>query len=80
MVRLAAVGSCLNLALIIVTSNGASAITDAGAYSALGEPSGHQNVLLSESDREKYNTACPDYRHYSAFPQYVCLALFCSCV
>lgn len=65
--RLMAVISCLNIAFIFTTCNGASAITDGGTYSAPGE------FLVSEADHAKYNAACPDYRHYSAFPQYVCL-------
>lgn len=71
MVRLADVDVCLNIALLLVRFNGASAITDGATDSAPGDPLGHQNVLISEANHDYYRAACPDYRHYAAFPQYV---------
>ena len=70
MMLLAVVCLGLNIAFLFSTINGASAI---GPSATAGKPMGHEDVLISEADHEHYKAACPDYRHYSAFPQYVCL-------
>ena len=38
---------------------------------ARGKIGSNQEVLGNGIDGEKYQTACPDYKHYAVMPQYV---------
>lgn len=43
----------------------------AGALEDWKHGSNNQEAFGSGIDRERYRTACPDYKHYSVVPQYV---------
>lgn len=43
----------------------------AAAYHVPGRAFDQQDVLLPGAEFNQYKAACPDYKHYSAVPQYV---------
>ncbi len=57
------------LVLLLVGINAVSAVIDHRAYGGPGNQGDHQDVLDSKADPGQYRAACPDYRHFSAFPQ-----------
>lgn len=62
---------CVSVALLLLAVIDGALGVDAVEYNGLGKPVDHQDALMSDADLELYKAACPDYTHYSAFPQYV---------
>lgn len=67
MVRLLSIYALLGTGLPAIGVDGDSSKARAKAAS-------NQEVLGNGIDGEKYQTACPDYKHYAIVPQYVVMA------